>query len=242
MIGRRTLLAGLAATAAAPRAGAQQLERRRVVAIVLESSSPAEMAGPDPVSVTARALIHGLRDLGWIEGRNLIIERRTAANQPDRALPIMAELVGRGVDVIMISGAEWLRDAARRTTSTVPLVATFDTADPAAMGVESLARPGGNLTGTAAVTGFELASKRLEILKELAPNTQRIAWLGTRLQKQRYAPDAGPAGTRIVHAVAETLDQFDDAFALIVRERCDAIHVAGSGVHFVHRCRTGSIW
>jgi putative ABC transport system substrate-binding protein len=81
-------------------ARAQPTPRRPIVAFVHAVIAPAEMAGSDPVSPLARAFVHGLRDLGWVEGRTIVIDRRPAEGQPQRAPAIFAELVTRGVDVI----------------------------------------------------------------------------------------------------------------------------------------------
>jgi putative ABC transport system substrate-binding protein len=232
---RRAAIAGLGLMAAS-RALAQQREKPRVVGIVISAAPLADLTGPNRAIRFVR-IVHRLRDLGWVEGQNLVIEWRTAEGRPERAPRIITELVDRGADVIIVSGANWLIEAARRTTSTVPLVAFFGAGqDPVALGqIASLTRPGGNLTGVVGVTDVELPRKRLQLLKELAPRTKRIAWLGTELQKRFHPPDVGPAGTQIVHAVAETLEEFDLAFALILREGCDAMHVGGSGVHYVQR-------
>jgi len=218
-------------------AAGQQREKPRVIAVVLGDGSVADFSPPKPIYAGTRAFLHRLRDLGWIEGRNLIIERRSAENRPERAPAIFAELVSAGVEVIWLSGEEWLIRAALRTTSTVPLVAYFfGREDPAALGlVATLARPGGNLTGVVRRTG--IPRKRFEYLLELAPRTTRIGYLGTNLQVQHLPPDVVPAGTRLVPAVAETLDEFDQAFALILRERCDAMLVTGVFVHFINRSR-----
>ena len=239
MIGRRSLVSGLVTAAAVRRASAQQRDRPRVVGIAFAAGSVADLAGPNPVNPGVRSFVHGLRELGWVEGRNLIIERRTAEDRPERAPAVIAELIGSGAEVIVLSATSWLTEAARKTTSTVPLVAFFVGVDPATLGhVPSLARPGGNLTGvTGTSSGKELTRKRMELLKELAPRTTRIAWLGTESQMRLHPPDSGPAGTRIVHAVAETFDQFDQAFASILREGCDALLIGGTTVHFVQRSR-----
>ena len=113
----------------------------------------AEISGPDPANLPARAFLHGLRDLGWIEDRTVTIERRSAEGRRERAPEILAEFMARGVDVIFIGATDWLVDAANRTTRTIPIVAVFNR-DPVATGlVASLARPGGNLTGLTTTTG-----------------------------------------------------------------------------------------
>src|SRR5262249_34897353 len=103
-------------------AAGQQRERPRVIGVVFAATPLSEMMGPDPISPQARAIVHGLRDLGWVEGRNLVIERRTMGANPERAPAILAELVGRGVDVIVLSNPPSLLEAARKATATVPLV------------------------------------------------------------------------------------------------------------------------
>jgi putative ABC transport system substrate-binding protein len=95
---------------------------------------PAEMAGSNPSSPLARAFVHGLRDLGWIEGQTVVIERRSAEGDPRRAPGIFAELLTRGVNVIAMGGSRWLRDAVQQATRAIPIVLLFD-ADPVAEGV-----------------------------------------------------------------------------------------------------------
>jgi putative ABC transport system substrate-binding protein len=150
-------------------ARAQPAPRRPVVAFVHAVIPWTEMVGADPVSTLARAFVHGLRDLGWVDGQTVMIERRSAEGQPQRAPAIFAELMTRDVDVIAMGGSRWLREAAQQATKTIPTVLLFDS-DPVAEGVvPSLARPGGNLTGVMVSMGGELIGKRLQLLKQLAP-------------------------------------------------------------------------
>ena len=168
---RRTFITGLAgATVASPlTAVAQQSKRLPVVGFVLSTTPLAEMIGSDPVEPTVRAFVHGLRDFGWIDGRTVAIERRSAEGDPQRAPAIFAELLARGIDVMMLGAARWHQDAALQATRTIPIVSIFDD-DPVAAGlVMSLARPGGNLTGVTYTTGPQLYGKRLQLLAELAP-------------------------------------------------------------------------
>ena len=94
-------------------ARAQLTEKRPVVGFVHAVIPPAEMAGPDPISPLARAFVHGLRDSGWIEERAVVIDRRSAEGQPERAAAIFAELVAKRVDVIAMGGSRCLREAAQ---------------------------------------------------------------------------------------------------------------------------------
>src|SRR5262245_33970174 len=140
-----TLLSS-ALVAAPPTLRAQQ-PRRPIVGLISGDVPEAQMAGPDPVFLPARAFVHRLRELGWTEDSSIVIERRSAEGRPDRARDVLAELFTRGVDVIMAGATDWLLDAVRKATQSIPTVAIFPT-DPALAGlVSSLAQPGGNLTG-----------------------------------------------------------------------------------------------
>jgi putative ABC transport system substrate-binding protein len=181
------------------------------------------MAGLDPISPLARGFVHGLRDSGWIDERTVVIERRSAEGQPERAAAIFAELVAKDVDVIAMGGSQWLRDAAQRATRTIPTVALFD-ADPVLDGlVPSLSRPGGNLTGVRLTTGPEFLAKRLQFLKELAPGAARVACIASSEVWQSYRRTAAAADIPQVFTPIDRSDQFDEAFATILRERADAL-------------------
>jgi putative ABC transport system substrate-binding protein len=123
------------------------------------------------------AFREGLRELGYLEGKNIAIEWRSADGNADRLPGFAAELVGRKVDVI-VSGGSTATRAAKEATSTIPIVMSQDN-DPVGNGfVASLARPGGNITGLAALRS-ELSGKRLELLKEIVPKLSRVAVFGT---------------------------------------------------------------
>jgi putative ABC transport system substrate-binding protein len=195
------------------------------------------MAGPDPAISFVRAFVHGLRDYGWIDGRTVIIERRSAEGAPERAAAIFAELIERGVDVIMVGGERWLQDAARAATRTIPIVASFRD-DPVAAGViASLARPGGNLTGVTFTTGPEFYGKRLQLLHELVPAATRIAVLAPRDQLQQLRDIQVPAGLTVLPVETDVPDQLETAFATIVRERAEGLMPDGAGVAFFNTQR-----
>ena len=121
------------------------------------------------------ALREGLRDLGYLEGKNLVIESRWAEGKFDRLPELAAELVRLNVDVILTAGTPGIR-AAKNATTTIPVV-MVTSGDPVGFGfVASLARPGGNVTGYSTFSP-ELSAKRLELLKEILPRTQRVAVL-----------------------------------------------------------------
>jgi putative ABC transport system substrate-binding protein len=224
-----TMLSGAAAWPLVARA--QPAPRRPVVAFVHSVIPPAEMAGLDPISPLARAFVHGLRDRGWIEEQTVVIERRSAEGDPQRAPAIFAELITRDIDVIAMGGSRWLREAAQQATRTIPTVLLFD-ADPVAEGVvPSLARPGGNLTGLMVSTGGEFIGKRLQLLKELVPTVARVACIASN---RRSTADANIPP---VFAPVNRSEQFDEAFATILRERADALVTEGSPIIYVQRGR-----
>ena len=238
MIDRRTLLGGLGGMVAIPTQGLAQVTKKLpVVALAYAEAPLAEMVGSDPINSIARALVHGLRDLDWIDGRTVIIERRSAEGDPRRAPAIFAELLARGVDVIVTGGSRSMLDAARQATRTVPIVARFEY-DPVAAGlIANLARPGGNLTGVTSTTGPEFFGKRLQLLAELAPRITRVAFLAPRGEMDQYRGVARPAGVMVLPAQVDTVDQYDAAFASILAEKADALMVAGGQPNLVHAAR-----
>jgi putative ABC transport system substrate-binding protein len=128
-------------------------------------------------AVRIEAFRQGLRELGYVEGKNIVIEWRFAEGKPDRLPMLAAELVGLKGAVIVTGGSDPTR-AARAATATIPIVMTQDP-DPVGNGfVASLARPGGNITGLSNL-GPELSGKRLELLKEVVPKLTRVALFGT---------------------------------------------------------------
>ena len=230
-----TLLSGVAAWPHVTHA--QPTGRRPVVAFVHAVISPAEMAGSNPISPLARAFVHRLHDLGWIEGQTVTIERRSAEGDPQRAPAIFAELIARGVDVIAMGGSRWLRESAQQATRTIPTVLLFD-ADPVAEGVvPSLARPGGNLTGVVISTGGEFIGKRLQLLKELAPAVVRVGCIASSEVWESYRRISSDADIPPVFAPVNRSEQFDEAFDTILRERADALVTEGSPIIYVQRDR-----
>src|SRR5262245_47798643 len=137
------------------------------------------LGGSSPSAISARieAFRQGLRELGYVEGKNIVIEWRYAEGKFDRLPALAAELVRLKVDVIVTSGPLPTR-AAKEATVTIPIVMT-QVGDPVGVGfVASLARPGANITGLSSVAP-ELGGKRLELLKEIVPQLSRVAVLGT---------------------------------------------------------------
>jgi putative ABC transport system substrate-binding protein len=151
-----TVIAVVVGLLAAPlSAGAQPAGKVYRVGLIAASVPVSEMAGPEPVSPSWRALAQGLRALGYVEGQNLILERRSAEGRHERFGDIVAELVRLKADVI-VTGSTQLAGAAKAVTATVPIVMAVSV-DPVSEGVvESLARPGGNITRLTSVVGPEI--------------------------------------------------------------------------------------
>jgi putative ABC transport system substrate-binding protein len=139
-------------------------------------------ARTDPVAQNLRRqFVLGMRDLGYIEGRDYVLEERYAAGQMDSLVAYAKELVELPVDMIMAGGEAAIR-AAKRATTQIPIVMTL-AADPIGSGlVANLAHPGGNVTGMSALAS-DLASKRVELLKELLPQTKRVSVLWNPSQR-----------------------------------------------------------
>ena len=131
-------------------------------------------AGPNDKDFTA--FRSGLRALGYVEGQNIVIEQRYAAGSYDRVGELAAELVRLNVDVIVVDGPAAAKPA-EAATADIPIVFTLAT-DPVADGlVAGMARPGGNLTGLILSVGYELLTKRVELLKDIKPDLARLAIL-----------------------------------------------------------------
>jgi putative ABC transport system substrate-binding protein len=191
------------------------------------------------------ALLQGLRDLGYVEGRNVVIEIRDAGGKPERLPALAAELVALKVDVIL-AGATPQALAAKQATRTVPIVFLGAT-DPVTDGlVTSLAQPGGNVTGLSTTAAPEIISKRLELLTQAVPGLGEVAVLwqpggqGERTNKdQLKAADvaARALGVRLQVVEARGPADFDRAFSDMTRARAGALTVVGGGMFFNERRR-----
>jgi putative tryptophan/tyrosine transport system substrate-binding protein len=237
---RREFIVGLGSAAAAPlTARAQQSGKVHRVGLILGVAPLSTMAGKDPIDPVVRAFVHGLRDLGYQEGKNLIIERRSAEGRFDRFEEILAELVGGKVDIILAGGPPELLKAAQRATSTLPIVMASGY-NPVETGiVASLARPGGNITGATVHAGPEIEAKRLQLLKEAIPEATRIAFLGLKSVWENLDGSSVRAAAQslgITLLLAEhTPTNYADAFALLTRDRPHALFVARQGSNFANR-------
>ena len=232
-------LLGSAVTAWPQAAPAQEAGRVYRVGLVFTTAPLPEMVGPDPIIPGARAIIHGLRDLGYIEGRNLVLERRSAEGRFERIPAIAAELVDLRLDAIILGGGNELALEFKRATSTVPIVMTGSDKPVESGIVASLARPGGNITGFVRSVDSELEAKRLQLLKEAVPTATRVAFLGVKSawegpEGTSLRAASKPLGVTLVHA-EHTPTDYADAFAQISRERPDALFVGRGTTGNAHR-------
>ncbi len=191
------------------------------------------------------AFIQGLRELGYVEGRNITIEFRSSDGKYERLPELAAELVRLKVDVIVAPAGQNVV-AAQRATRTIPIVMSGLT-DPVESGlVASLARPGGNVTG---LSGFstEIVGKQLELLKEMAPKVSRVAILWNPAnQSHPLLLREAEAAARLLRVQLQTLevrgpDDFETAFAAVTRERAGALLVAADGMFLLHRARIADL-
>jgi len=183
----------------------------------------------------------GLRELGYIEGKNIVIEWRSSEGILDRNPALAAELVRLKVDVI-VSAAVSLTRAAKAATSTVPIVMAQD-ADPVGNGfVASLARPGGNITGLSTLAP-ELSGKKLEILKEVVPTLSRVAVFETSTYRDTTSKEIELAAQalkiKIQYLDVRSPTEFERAFREAVKGRADAVLMEVAGpVNIPHRKKT----
>jgi putative ABC transport system substrate-binding protein len=222
MIQRRAFLASLAAgLLAAPRAaGAQQTGRVYRVGF---RDSPAVFAD------AIEAFRQGLLELGYVEGRNIAIEYRWAEGKPERMRELAEDLVRLKVDVIMAPSSIYT-GAAKRATSTIPII-FMSHADPLGTGhVKSLARPGGNATGLT-IMMTETNVKGLELFKEAVPGLARVAVVWDPATPShgpglKAVEIAGPSlGLRIQSVAVRSATEYESAFSAMVRERADGVLV-----------------
>ena len=176
----------------------------------------------------------GLRDLGYVENQNIAIEYRSAESKVDRLAQAARELVSLPVDVIVVTGTPAAR-AARQATSTIPIV-MLGLGDPVRAGlVDSLARPGGNVTGLSEFSP-DLIGKRLEILKESVPALARVAFLwnpdnDSNLVYLEELITAVPAlGLQLISVPIRSADQFEGAFVAMMRRMPNAAVATGDGL------------
>ena len=202
-------------------------------------------ASPSAVSARTEAFRQGLHDLGYVEGKNIVIEYRYAEGKLDRLPALAADLVGLKVHVIITGGDRSTR-AAKEATVTIPIVMTQDP-DPVGNGfVASLARPGGNITGLSNFVS-DLTGKRMELLKEMVPKMSRVAVFGTstnpgnaqQLRETELASEA--LGLKIQSLDVLVPKDIETAFRAASKGRADAVLVLAGAVFNSHRIQIAQL-
>jgi len=195
---------------------------------------------PSGVAPLTNAFREGLRQLGYVEGKNIAIEYRYAEKKFDRLPDLAAEIVHLKVDVIVVASTPAIQ-ALKQATATIPIV-MVGPGDPVGLGlIASLARPGGNITGLSFLS-TELTGKRLELLKETVPKLTRVAVLQTRGSGQELAVKesevaAQTLGIRVQSVQVQSSDDFENAFSTIINGRAGALLVLRSPLVRSHATR-----
>jgi putative ABC transport system substrate-binding protein len=238
MMDRRAFLAGsLALLAAPPGAEAQPAGRVPHIALVFEITPIAQMLGPDPIQPHFRAFVQGLRALGYVDGQNIVIERRSAEGKLDRLPEIFAELVQAKMDVIVIANRA-VAEVANRAAGTTPIVMAAG-GDPVALGLaKSHARPGGNVTGLSGTVGVQIPGKMLQLLKEAVPTVSRVAVLSSEASLDAAYPLGSAADAlrlTLLPLAVDLPENFAPAFATFTRQRADGLFLRSTTFTFHHR-------
>jgi len=200
---------------------------------------------PSVILARIDAFRHGLRELGYVEGKSIVIDYRWAERKLDRLPALAAELVRLNVDVIVTAGPADTR-AAKEATSTIPIVMSWDN-DPVGNGfVGSLARPGGNITGLSTLAP-ELSGKQMELLKEIIPRLSRVAVLGTSTQPgnaqalREVKLVGGAFKVQLQYFDVLSINDIETAFRAASKARADAVVVLGTPVTGSYRTQIAKL-
>jgi len=231
------VVGGAAAVAAQLAAEAQPSGRTPRVGVVAGAS-------PDPLH-PVRGLREGLRDAGYIEGDNIIIEYRWARGRLDRIPGLVAELLAMKVDVL-VAGNTAAAVEAKKANQAIPIVMAF-VSDPVRRGlIASFDKPGGNVTGMSPFA-LEMTAKQVELLKETLPNASRFAVLWNPSYEpsadhlRRAQTAAAPLGLQLHPVAARGHDELEAAFAATRRARAEAMLVVADPTFFIHRSRLAEL-
>jgi ABC-type uncharacterized transport system substrate-binding protein len=233
---RRELIALLASTTAAGWPEALQAQQQKLFRIGFLGNSTAALE-----SDLVEPFRQGLRELGYVEGQNVVIEYRWAEGRYERFPALIAELVGAKVDVIVTAGTPSAL-AVKQSAPSIPLVMVA-VGDPIGSGlIASFARPGGNATGLTSIAP-ELEGKRLELLREVLPNVSTVAilwnpanaYMATSEREVHIAAEA--LGMKVLSFPVRTLEELEAAFGLIGREHPSALNVLADRVFLHNRDR-----
>ena len=218
-----------------------------LIAVLLTATPPAQAQQPKKVAligylsntdragefIRAEAIRLTLRERGYIDGENIAIEYRYAEGKPDRQSELATELVRLKVDIILVTGGDGVIRATKNATKTIPIIMMGSVADPVEAGfVESLARPGSNITGLTNLSR-ELGGKRLELLKEAVPKAIRVAVLYDPASSSSVVEvkDVLPAAARALKLTIQpwevrSADGLENVFATLNKQRPDALYVS----------------
>ena len=220
---------------------AQEIRKVYRVGFIFTSARLSHMDGQNPTNPALRMFVHTLRDLGYVEGSNLVLELRSAEGRYERFPEIVRELVSLNVDVI-ITITNAMTHAAKEATRTIPIVMGV-TRDPVADGlVQSLGRPGANITGLTSDTGLEIVGKRMQLLKEIVPTISRLILLHSKAERlgegeqEQIFVSAERLGVKLRIAESTPTD-YADAFAFIEREKPDGLLVGDSAGNYFNRSK-----
>jgi putative ABC transport system substrate-binding protein len=193
-----------------------------------------------PTQLAGKAFVDGLREDGFVEGKNVLIDWRFGEGIKERHVELAAALVRLQMDLIVTSG-NLAPLAAKQATQTIPIV-MLNVSDPVGLGiVTNLASSGGNITGVSQDDSAEIAGKRLQFLKDVVPQATQVAVLmnpDEPLSRSQWSllQRVAPSLQVTLHAVAaQTKDDFSPAFARLARDHPDALLVANSGLNFANR-------
>ena len=228
---RRRFLTGSAALLAAPLAAEAQPTRR--IGFLVHSTAPVSPDTPGPFSQFEPAL----RERGWIRGRNVVVEYRYSEGRSERLADLATELARLRPDIIVAHTNQAIA-AAKSATTKIPIVMVI-AVDPVGAGlIASLARPGGNVTGVTFDVGDEIWGKRLELLREAAPEVVRVAILWNpayapnRNRWQAVEEAARKLGVALVSVEADAGGDLENRFALMAKERARGLFVFGDPMLF----------
>src|SRR5262245_18925200 len=237
MMDRRAFIGALAGGVIVAPLAAQAQQAGKLYRIGLLSGGSPERNTPQ-----IEAFLKSLHDMGWVDGQNVIIEWRSAEASTDRLAALATELVQLKVDVIVTVASTPATVAAKRATTTIPIVMVAVGAPLESGLVTSLARPGGNITGSTTLGG-EVASKRLDFVKELIPKATQVALLwnpdnpANAALYRELLEKAQRAQLKLVSVEVRHPREFDCGFALLARKRPDALLLTGDPMHLVHMGR-----
>ena len=231
---RRFLLTSLAGALAAPlAAGAQQAGKVYRIGVI-------QTASAREIEHVLKALNEGLRQLGYVEGKHFVMERRFADGREERLPALAAELVRLKVDVI-VTGSNSVIAAVKEATATIPVVMAVSRDPVGARLIASLARPGGNITGLTNDPTPEIQGKNVGLLRDAAPGISRVALLwnpvppGADIYRKAVEAAARKLGMTFRTIEVRTRQELDGAFAAIVRDRAEGVVVLQDPVFFSAR-------